>query len=266
MTQPRDGSWSGRRRLVPARPSHPVALYRRAMARVLVVEDDPIVAEVVSSYLTRAGHDVRSAATVAAAVRAAAQQPPDVVVLDVMLPDGTGLELCTRLRRDTGCAVIVLSALGSSDDRIAGLENGADDYVSKPFSPRELVLRVAAVLRPRAAGSALPLRIGSLEVDSRSRRATAGGVELALTVREFDLLAHLAAHPGQVFTRTELLREVWGWTFGDSSTVTVHVRRLREKVETDPMRPELIVTVWGVGYRLQVPRDAPATPSTAPRR
>lgn len=242
------------------------APYRRAMAHVLVVEDDPTVAEVVSSYLTRAGHDVQSAGTVAAAVGAAAQHPPEVVVLDVMLPDGTGLELCGRLRRETGCAVIVLSALGSADDRIAGLENGADDYLSKPFSPRELVLRVAAVLRPRAAGSALPIRTGHLEVDPRSRRATAAGVELTLTVREFDLLAYLAVHPGQVFTRTELLREVWGWTFGDSSTVTVHVRRLREKIEIDPMRPELIVTVWGVGYRLQVPHATPATQLTGPPR
>ncbi len=234
------------------------------MARVLVVEDDPTVAEVVSSYLTRAGHEVLTAATVAAAVRAAAHQPPEVAVVDVLLPDGTGLELCTQLRRDTGCAVIVLSALGSPDDRIAGLENGADDYLTKPFSPRELVLRVAAVLRPRAPVSSVAIRVGALEVDPRARRASAGGVELALTVREFDLLAHLAAHPGQVFTRTELLRAVWGWTFGDSSTVTVHVRRLREKVETDPMKPELIVTVWGIGYRLQLPHDQAAAPPRRP--
>lgn len=227
------------------------------MGRVLVVEDDPTVSEVVASYLSRAGHEVRTAATVAGAESAAAERVPEVVVLDVMLPDGTGLELCSRLRRDTGCAVIVLSALGSADDRIAGLENGADDYVSKPFSPRELVLRVAAVLRPRAAAAASPIRVGHLEVDPRSRVVTVAGVVLALTVREFDLLAFLAAHPGQVFTRTELLREVWGWTFGDSATVTVHVRRLREKVETDPTRPSVIVTVWGVGYRLQLPESGP---------
>lgn len=228
------------------------------MARVLVVEDDPTVAEVVGSYLVRAGHEVAAAGSVAGALEQAARTPPDVVVLDVMLPDGTGLDLCTRLRGEAGCAVVLLSALASAADRIAGLENGADDYLVKPFSPRELVLRVAAVLRPRAAATGLPLRAGPVEIDVRSRRVLIDGVEVSLTVREFDLLAHFAAHPGQVFTRAELIRDVWGWTFGDLSTVTVHVRRLREKVETDPVHPELVVTVWGVGYRFGVPIAAGA--------
>lgn len=226
---------------------------------MLVVEDDPTVSEVVDSYLTRAGHEVSTASTVAGAVRAADRCPPDVVILDVMLPDGSGLEMCAALRRDGACAVILLSALGSPEDRILGLENGADDYLGKPFSPRELVLRVAAALRPRTGPHPAHLRAGALEVDTHSHRVLLRGVDVALTMREFDLLAHFVSHPGQVFTRTELMRDLWGWTFGDASTVTVHVRRLREKIETDPTRPTLIRTVWGIGYRLDVPAATPTT-------
>ena len=148
-------------------------------------------------------------------------------------------------------AIVMLTALGEEDDRIRGLELGADDYVSKPFSARELVLRVGSVLRRAApaAADAGPLTDGDLRVDRAARRATLAGTALALTTREFDLLAFLMAHPGRAFTRAELLAQVWGWEFGDQSTVTVHVRRLREKIEADPTQPRRIATIWGTGYR-----------------
>jgi DNA-binding response OmpR family regulator len=175
-------------------------------------------------------------------------------VLDVMLPELDGLQVCRLVRGShPSLPVIMLTALGETEDRIAGLEVGADDYVTKPFSPRELVLRVESVLR-RSSGEPRTgprYTVGDLTVDVASRRATRRGQELALTARELDLLAFLMAHPGVAFRREELMREVWGWTFGDQSTVTVHVRRLREKVEDDPTRPTLIRTVWGVGYRLE---------------
>jgi two-component system, OmpR family, response regulator ResD len=179
-------------------------------------------------------------------------------VLDVMLPGMDGLEVCRRVRATwPRLPVVMLTALAEPDDRIAGLELGADDYVTKPFSPRELVLRVDSVLRrvTQASPDTGPRSVsaGAISVDIAARRATRNGVELALTVREFDLLAYLMCHPGQAFTREELMRAVWGWTFGDQSTVTVHVRRLREKVEDDPTKPSLIQTVWGIGYRLDLP-------------
>jgi DNA-binding response OmpR family regulator len=172
-------------------------------------------------------------------------------VLDVMLPGLSGLEVCRALRsRGSDAAIVMLTALGEEDDRVLGLELGADDYVTKPFSPRELVLRVGSVLRRAAPiDDAGPLCDGDLRVDPAARRAFLGGTELALTTREFDLLAFLIAHPGRAFTRAELLARVWGWDFGDQSTVTVHVRRLREKVEPDRTRPRRIATVWGTGYR-----------------
>ncbi len=226
------------------------------MARVLVVEDDPTVAEVVGGYLRRAGFEVDAAADGHAALAAATPELPDLVVLDLMLPGIDGLEVCRRLRRRGPVPVIMLTALGEESERVIGLEVGADDYVTKPFSPRELVLRVGSVLR-RTAGPdvrALPqlsvLRGGGVEIDVAAHRATKCGEELSLTAREFDLLAFLLAHRGEAFTRTELLHRVWGWSVGDESTVTVHVRRLREKVENEPTAPRLISTVWGVGYRL----------------
>ncbi|WP_336923347.1 response regulator transcription factor [Aquipuribacter sp. SD81] len=225
------------------------------MPRVLVVDDDPTVREVVRAYLTRDGHDVDEAADAAAALDSARVHVPDLVVLDVMLPGGSGLEVCRALRRDRAdVPVILLTALGEEGDRVAGLVAGADDYVAKPFSPRELVLRVRSVLRRTTAaearsGPAEVLRDGDLEVDVAARRAALAGRELALTGRELALLEHLLRHPGQAFSREDLLRQVWGWDFGDLSTVTVHVRRLRHKVEPDPGRPHRLVTVWGVGYR-----------------
>ncbi|GAA0664064.1 response regulator transcription factor [Streptomyces thermocarboxydovorans] len=223
----------------------------QARARVLVVDDDPTVAEIVSGYLDRAGYDVDHAGDGPDALARAAAHRPDLVVLDLMLPGMDGLEVCRRIRGQGPVPVIMLTARGDEDDRILGLEVGADDYVTKPFSPRELVLRVESVLRRArpAPPSAAVLRAAGLSVDPVARRAHKNGTELALTIREFDLLSFFLRHPGRAFTREELMHEVWGWDFGDLSTVTVHVRRLRGKVEDDPARPRLIQTVWGVGYR-----------------
>ncbi|MBX9393748.1 response regulator transcription factor [Streptomyces sp. TRM72054] len=220
-------------------------------ARVLVVDDDPTVAEVVSGYLDRAGYVVDRAGDGPDALARAAAHWPDLVVLDLMLPGMDGLEVCRQMRVRGPVPVIMLTARGDEDDRILGLEVGADDYVTKPFSPRELVLRVESVLRrtrpaPHSTGT---LSAAGLTIDPAARRAAKNGAELALTIREFDLLAFLLRHPGRAFSREELMREVWGWDFGDLSTVTVHVRRLRGKVEDDPARPRFIQTVWGVGYR-----------------
>jgi two-component system response regulator ResD len=221
-------------------------------ARVLVVDDDPTVAEVVTGYLQRAGYVVDRADDGPTALARAAAHRPDLVVLDLMLPGMDGLEVCRRMRDDGPVPVIMLTARGDEDDRILGLEVGADDYVTKPFSPRELVLRVESVLRRSRPVTAGPrLAAAGLSVDVEGRRATKGGSELALTLREFDLLAFFLRHPGRAYSREDLMREVWGWDFGDLSTVTVHVRRLRGKVEDDPARPRLIQTVWGVGYRFE---------------
>ena len=226
--------------------------------RVLVVDDDPTVSDVVRRYLERAGFDVALAADGHGALRAAADVRPDLVVLDLMLPGLDGLEVCRRLRAtDSDLPIVMLTALGDEGDRVAGLSMGADDYVAKPFSPRELVLRVQSVLRratrpAEAAADPVVLRDGDLVVDVARRVVTLAGEVLALTVREFDLLVYLLRHPGRAFRRAELLEAVWGWTFGDQSTVTVHVRRLREKIEDDPAEPKRIVTVWGVGYRYEV--------------
>jgi DNA-binding response OmpR family regulator len=220
--------------------------------RVLVVDDDVNVRDVVRRYLEHAGYQVTLAGDGEAALTLAAQTQPDLVVLDLMLPGIDGLEVCRRLRDRTAVPVVMLTALGEEEDRIAGLSIGADDYVTKPFSPRELVLRVASVLRRANAGPPVgrgQLDDGELCVDVTARKAARDGVPLALTVREFDLLVFLMSHPGTVFTRADLLARVWGWDFGDQSTVTVHVRRLREKVEPDPAGPRRIATVWGVGYR-----------------
>jgi DNA-binding response OmpR family regulator len=227
------------------------------------VEDDPTVAEVVTGYLTRAGHRVAHAADGLAALEMAAALRPRLIVLDLMLPGLDGLQVCRRLRSGDGPPVplVMLTARNDEADRILGLELGADDYITKPFSPRELVLRVASVLRraeaPPPAPASATLRAGDLVVDPAARRAERGGRPLALTAREFDLLVFLLRHPGRVFAREELLRHVWGWDFGDTSTVTVHVRRLREKIEDDPAAPRLISTVWSAGYRFDPPGEVP---------
>ncbi|MET8680996.1 response regulator transcription factor [Streptomyces sp. NPDC004647] len=227
---------------------------------ILVVDDDPTVAEVVTGYLERAGFAVHRAGDGPGALRATDLRWPDLVVLDLMLPGMDGLEVCRALRSRGPVPVIMLTARGDEDDRILGLEIGADDYVTKPFSPRELVLRVESVLRRSSSAqpSGAVLSAAGLELDPAARRATKDGHDLALTLREFDLLAHFLRHPGQVCDRERLMREVWGWEFGDLSTVTVHVRRLRGKIEDDPARPRLIHTVWGAGYRFDpVPGPAP---------
>ena len=241
---------------------------------VLVIDDDPTVAEVVVGYLTRAGHRVDRAADGHQGLALARDAMPDLLVLDLMLPGIDGLEVLRRLRATeagAGLPVVLLTAKGGESDRILGLELGADDYVTKPFSPRELVLRVQSLLRRSRAGTAAaapdgPVVSGDITLDPQARRAQRAGSELALTLREFDLLAFLLRHPGTVFARQQLMQRVWGWDFGDLSTVTVHVRRLREKIEDDPAAPVLISTVWGVGYRYDpaaptardTEKDAPA--------
>ncbi|MGI8433814.1 MAG: response regulator transcription factor [Nocardioidaceae bacterium] len=222
------------------------------MTRVLVVDDDSTVREVVLSYLRADGHEVTEASDGETALSMIGRDRPDLVVLDVMLPGVGGLDVCRSIRTSSELPVILLTALGSEEDRVVGLQQGADDYLTKPFSPRELVLRVGSVLR-RVRESREPdpsvFTDGDLLVDGPSRQARLSGRPVALTLREFDLLRFFLAHPDTAFTREELLQRVWGWSFGDQSTVTVHVRRLREKIERDPTAPARLVTVWGVGYR-----------------
>ncbi|MFC0865052.1 response regulator transcription factor [Sphaerimonospora cavernae] len=254
---------------------------RNHASRVLVAENDPAVAEVVARYLEREGHEVECVDDGAEALRRAIADPPDLLVLDLMLAGLDGLQVCRAVRERLPVPVIMLTTLGEEIDRVADLETGADDYVTKPFSPRELALRVQSVLRrargapatpgggqpsqgvqigrsaqPTAARGLTPvgtsvLRDSDLVVDMGTRQAWLADREITLTAREYDLLVHLLRNPRQAFSRAELLKKVWGWSFGDSSTVTVHVRRLREKIEPDPTDPKRIVTVWGVGYRYE---------------
>ena len=240
------------------------------MARILVVDDDITVREVVVSYLRAGGHEVAEAADGESGLKEMRDQPADLVVLDLMMPGIDGLEVCRRLRAIGTVPIIMLTALGSETDRVVGLESGADDYVTKPFSPRELVLRVQAVLRRTAPGEddgsagggtaeAPDVSVdGDLVIDRRAHAVTRGGAPLALTAREFALLDWFVRNPGVVQRRDELMRAVWGWEFGDESTVTVHVRRVREKVEDEPSAPRRLVTVFGVGYRWD-PRPPDAT-------
>ncbi len=222
---------------------------------MLVIDDDPTLAEVVERYLEREGFTVEVRADGEQGLDRALSWLPDLVVLDLMLPGLDGLEVCRRLRDVAPIPVVMLTARASEDDRVAGLELGADDYLPKPFSPRELTARVKAVLR-RANGSVATatsavLRAGDLELDPVAHEVRRDGEPLALTTKEFDLLAHFLRHPNRAFRREELLEAVWGWTYGDTATVTVHVRRLREKVELDPSDPRHLRTVWGVGYRFE---------------
>ncbi|MGW8374757.1 response regulator transcription factor [Streptomyces sp. ODS28] len=231
--------------------------------RILVVDDDPTVTEVVSGYLERAGFTVDRVADGRAALARARTAPPALVVLDLMLPGLDGLQVCRHLRAAGPLPVVMLTARGDEEDRILGLEIGADDYVTKPFSPRELVLRIESVLRrahtPAPEGPVLTG--GGIRLDPAARTAADARGELTLTLREFDLLEHFLRHPGRAFGRKELMAAVWGWDFGDLSTVTVHVRRLRHKVESDPARPRLITTVWGVGYRFDGAEPPPGDPA-----
>jgi DNA-binding response OmpR family regulator len=225
------------------------------MATVLVVDDEPIVRDVVARYLERDGHRIISAADGREARAKIEREAPQLVVLDIMLPGGTdGLELCRWIRSQSDLAVILLTARGDETDRIVGLELGADDYVTKPFSPRELATRVRTVLRRARPAARLRERIevGPLVIDAGRREARRGGELLRLTAREFDLLWFLASNPNRVFSRDQLMDRVWGYAAAlDTGTVTVHVRRLREKLEDDASQPRLLETVWGVGYRLR---------------
>ncbi|HEU4327537.1 MAG TPA: response regulator transcription factor [Roseiflexaceae bacterium] len=223
---------------------------------ILIVDDEPTIVEVVELYLRREGFVVQTAADGNAALAAVERRRPDLVVLDLMLPGLSGLEVTRRIRAGGALPIIMLTARGEETDRVVGLELGADDYVTKPFSPRELVARVKAVLRRAQPAQAAPpaddvLALGGLRLDPAAHSVTLDGRALNLTAREFDLLAFLMRNPGRVFTREQLLDQVWGFTFAsDLSTVTVHVRRLREKIERDPTNPTLLQTVWGVGYKL----------------
>jgi DNA-binding response OmpR family regulator len=229
--------------------------------RIMVVDDDTTIADVIGRYLARDGHQVDFARDGRTALRRIAEEPPDLVILDLMLPGVDGLEVCRQLRAQSPIPVVMLTALGEETDRVVGFESGADDYVTKPCSPRELALRVRSVLR-RARGMGLQgipslgvIGDGILRVDLGAHEARLAGSLLTLTSREYDLLVFLVSHPRQAFTREQLLAQVWDWSFGDTSTVTVHVRRLREKLESDPRMPRRIVTVWGVGYRYE-PEEA----------
>ncbi|MCV7367586.1 DNA-binding response regulator [Mycolicibacterium duvalii] len=218
------------------------------MTRVLIADDDDVVRNVVRRYLERDGLEVSTAHDGAEALRLLRSQRIDVAILDVMMPGPSGLSLCRSLRRggDFSIPVILLTALGEEDDRIAGLEAGADDYLTKPFSPRELALRVRSVLRRAPSNGTAPVQIqsGDLSVSAASRTVTVAGAPVNLTNREFDLLLFFLTHTDTVFTRDDLLKQVWHWDFGDLSTVTVHVKRLRSKLG-DRHR---VQTVWGRGY------------------
>jgi two-component system, OmpR family, response regulator ResD len=225
-----------------------------ARGSVLVVDDEPTIGEIVCRYLQRAGYETRVALDGFEAVESAAAHKPDLVVLDLMLPGLDGLEAMRRIRALGGrrAAIILLTARGEESDRVIGLRLGADDYVVKPFSPAELVARVDAVLRrvDTVPDQEPPLHFGALVVDPGGRRVHVGDDEVVLTQREFELLLFLARHAGRAFTRNELMDHVWGYSFyTDTSTVTVHIRRLRAKLEEVPERPRWIETVWGVGYR-----------------
>jgi DNA-binding response OmpR family regulator len=221
---------------------------------ILVVDDEDTIREVVRRYLEKEGFQVREAADGYEALDAIKVATPDLIVLDLMLPGIDGLSLTTHLRQDREIPIIMLTAKGEASDRIRGLDLGADDYITKPFSPQEVVSRVRAVLR-RAGGPVVdrtnkPIAFDRLKIDPVSRGVNVDGKPITLTAKEFDLLIYFAQHPQQVFTRTQLLANVWGdELYTDPSTVTVHIRRLREKIETDPSQPEHILTVWGVGYK-----------------
>lgn len=223
--------------------------------RILVIEDEPMVAEVVERYLRRDGYDVRAVGDGSAGIDAFEAYQPDLIVLDLMLPGIDGMEVCRRVRASSATPIIMLTAKGEEVDKLVGLEVGADDYITKPFSPRELAARVKAVLRrstPQSQVDGDALRFNGLRINGRTRTVENSGTEIHLTAREFDLLFFLASHPNQVFTRDQLLDSVWDFEFpGDGNTVTVHIRRLRSKLESDPSRPRYLKTVWGVGYKFE---------------
>ncbi|MGD8405348.1 MAG: response regulator transcription factor [Anaerolineales bacterium] len=224
---------------------------------ILVVEDEPSIAEVVGLYLQRAGYQVQTASDGKIAMSILEKGIPDLVILDLMLPEIDGLSLTRWLRERSDVPIIMLTARREEIDRIAGLEMGADDYVVKPFSPQELVSRVRAVMRrikreQAPAESERPISFGDLVINALSRTVTISGEDVPLTAKEFDMLHLLAQHPKQVYTREQLLDRIWGGAeYIDPGTVTVHIRRVREKIEPDPSNPTRLVTVWGVGYKFE---------------
>lgn len=219
---------------------------------ILVVEDEENIREVVSRYLEREGFIVREAADGYAALDAIEQQEPDLIVMDLMLPGIDGLTLTRQVQQSSGIPIIILTARGDTSDRIRGLDWGADDYLPKPFSPRELVSRIHAVLRRVSEPATTEIAFGEITIFKDSRQVERSGQPVALTAREFDLLWFMSSHPGQVFSREALLDNVWGSDFiGDPSTVTVHMRHLRKKLEPEPSSPQHLITVWGVGYRFE---------------
>ena len=223
-----------------------------ASASVLVVDDEPMVREVLERYLAAEGFSVGVATDGEEALARFDHDEPDIVLLDLMLPKVDGYEVFRRIRDVGGTPVIMLTARGGETDRVVGLDLGADDYITKPFSPREVVARVRAVLRRSSTVTDGRLAYGDLEIDGARREAWLRGDPVRLTRKEFDLLYHLASRPGVALTRTQLLEEVWDFAWdGDSATVTVHIRRLREKIEPDPLRPRFVKTVWGVGYKFE---------------
>ncbi|MCS0498553.1 response regulator transcription factor [Protaetiibacter sp. 10F1B-8-1] len=224
----------------------------------MIVEDDHTLRTVVGDFLRAGGFRVAQFPDGLSARDALRGELPDVLVLDRMLPGVSGDELCRQARAASDqLPIIMLTALDAVEDRIDGLEHGADDYVTKPFALRELQLRISATLRRTRAAEAAPYTVGRFRVEPGRRRVWLGEREIALTAREYELLFYLTQHPDRVVSRDEILREVWGWSFGDPATVTVHVRRLREKIECDPGLPQFLLTEWGAGYRF-----TPAAEST----
>jgi len=220
---------------------------------VLVVDDEANIVELVRAYLEKEGFRVEEASDGPAALEAVEKHRPDLVILDIMLPEMDGWEVCRRIRSFSQVPIIMLTARDAEVDRIVGLELGSDDYLVKPFSPRELVARVKAVLRrsqPSAVEEDRPLVLEDLVIDPGRRKVVRGEEEIVLTAKEFDLLYVLALNRGIVLSRERLLERVWGYTYaGDTRTVDVHIRHLREKLEPDPAHPQYLLTVWGVGYK-----------------
>jgi two-component system response regulator RegX3 len=225
--------------------------------RVLVVEDEEAISEPLAEHLTREGFAPEVATTIALAGKALEREPPDVILLDVMLPDGDGRDFCREIRTRSDVPILMLTARGEEIDRILGLELGADDYVVKPFSARELVARIRAVMRrPRSEDRAAAITIGAITLDPSARTCAKDGETVELTAKEFDLLHFLMAHPGAVVRRESIMDEVWDphW-FGPTKTLDVHISWLRKKLEHDPANPRYISTVRGVGFRFATPAD-----------
>ncbi len=221
---------------------------------VLVIEDDRSIQELIRLYLEKENFEVKLASDGNEGLESVYESPPALVILDLMLPRIDGWEVCRRIRDAHAIPIIMLTARDAVSDRINGLELGADDYVTKPFDPRELVARVRAVLRRSQTPAETHLEFNDFSMNYDQRRVIQGGSEAYLTAKEFDLLWLLANHPGRVFTRDQLLNQVWGYEFyGNVRTVDVHIRHLREKIEPDPGNPRYILTVWGVGYKFEQP-------------